>query len=337
MNNINFYPLEAQLKYAEARYTNARQSSSSADVNVVNDEIIQSDASDSFRIFHGRGGSYEGLKWLTIDYFYPVWVVTLFARPDEGVLECIVELLKRHIEVSYPEKKQLSILLQRRYLPRAPWEEVYGESPKEVFATRAGKRFTLNFNQQNAGFFLDIEPARKWLELHAQTKNILNMFSYTCSFSVVAAAAGAKAVVNIDLSRRSLDTGRSNHRINNLSCENIKFLPHDILKSWGKLKRYGLYDIVIVDPPSFQKGSFVASKDYTKLLNRLKDLVAPNGSVLLCLNAPEVSLESFLAQVINHADFSNDGVFVFDQALPTHEDFPDVHVKALKMLVFNRP
>jgi 23S rRNA (cytosine1962-C5)-methyltransferase len=52
---------------------------------------------------------------------------------------------------------------------------------------------------------------------------------------------------------------------------------------------------VILDPPSYQKGSFVATKDYTRLIRRLPDLVDVGGHALLCLNAPELGM-AFLQQ-----------------------------------------
>ena len=51
------------------------------------------------------------------------------------------------------------------------------------------------------------------------------------------------------------------------------FLTHDIFSTWGKITRSGPYGLVIVDPPSYQKGSFVATKDYARLMRRLPDLL----------------------------------------------------------------
>jgi 23S rRNA (cytosine1962-C5)-methyltransferase len=76
-----------------------------------------------------------------------------------------------------------------------------------------------------------------------------------------------------------------------------KFLAHDIFNSWGKLTRGGPYDLVICDPPSFQKGSFVATKDYARLARRLPSLLLPGGMALLCLNTPKLGLE-FLRGVV---------------------------------------
>ena len=121
---------------------------------------------------------------------------------------------------------------------------------------------------------------------------MLNLFAYTCAFSVVARLAGVQQVVNVDMAAGALATGQQNHRLNGITS-GASFLPHDVFNSWGKLGRGGPYDLVVLDPPSFQKGSFVATKDYPRLLRRLPGLLAPGGHALLCLNAPELG-EAFL-------------------------------------------
>ncbi len=112
----------------------------------------------------------------------------------------------------------------------------------------------------------------------------------TCAFSVVALQAGAKQVVNVDMSHGAMAIGQQNHPLNGIST-GATFLMHDIFKTWGKITRSGPYGLVIVDPPSYQKGSFIATKDYAKLMRRLPELLAPGGYALLCLNAPELGLD----------------------------------------------
>jgi 23S rRNA (cytosine1962-C5)-methyltransferase len=104
---------------------------------------------------------------------------------------------------------------------------------------------------------------------------------------VVALQGGARHVVNVDMSHGAIGIGQQNHQLNSITT-GAAFLPHDIFSSWGKINRSGPYGLVIVDPPSYQKGSFVATKDYARLMRRLPDLLAPGGHALLCLNAPEL-------------------------------------------------
>jgi 23S rRNA (cytosine1962-C5)-methyltransferase len=119
----------------------------------------------------------------------------------------------------------------------------------------------------------------------------------TCAFSVVARAAGARRIVNIDLSRASLAIGQRNHQLNSLDIRDIHFLDHDVFRSWNKLHRLGRYDIVVMDPPTLQKGSFSVEKDYAKVVRRFSKLLQPEGDVLACLNAPHLG-EAFLDDVM---------------------------------------
>ena len=111
------------------------------------------------------------------------------------------------------------------------------------------------------------------------------------------------------------------------------FLAHDLFKSWGKLIRGGPYELVIADPPSFQKGSFVATKDYARLARRLPDLLVPGGHALLCLNAPELDTEFLHHQMREQAP-----ELQFVQRLPNPAVFADIDPeRALKVLVYHLP
>ena len=116
-----------------------------------------------------------------------------------------------------------------------------------------------------------MKNTREYLKNISKDKTILNLFSYTCAFSVVSVSGEASKVINIDMGKNSLSIGRENHHLNNLDTKNVKFLAHNILKSFGKIKSLSPFDIIIIDPPSFQKGSFVATKDYEKIIKRVGD------------------------------------------------------------------
>lgn len=281
---------------------------------------------DSCRVFHGRGKYYEGLDFLTVDFYSPVLLITFFFEPNpDWELEFTASIKKTlHQGIT-------AVVLQRRYVSGAPSEVIVGELPEIVNAKRGDLLFSLSLaNQQNTGFFLDMEPGRRWLENICQEKSVLNLFSYTCAFSVVAIAAGAASVVNVDMSRSALNVGRTNHRINQLDPAKSRYLAEDILKSWGRIKRAGEYDIVIIDPPSYQKGSFIAEKDYGKVVRRLPELMPRGGMILACLNAPELSSEFLIQQFIEYCPSAR-----FIERLANSDDFPDIDPeKALKLFVF---
>ena len=161
---------------------------------------------------------------------------------------------------------------------------------------------------------------------------VLNLFAYTCAFSVVALLAGARQVTNVDMSDGALAIGKRNHLQNGLTA-GASFLPHDIFSSWGKITRHGPYGLVIIDPPSYQKGSFVAEKDYPRLLRRLPDLLTPGGQALLCLNSPKRTEAELRAWVAEHAP-----TLQVTQRLPNPAAFADAdETRSLKVLVARRP
>ena len=164
-----------------------------------------------------------------------------------------------------------------------------------------------------------------------KARKVLNLFSYTCAFSVAAMKGGADEVVNIDMSKGALSIGRQNHQLNGIEG-GVRLLGHDIFKSWGKLRKLGPYDLIIADPPSHQKGSFVATKDYARLLRKMPELVAEGGDVLLCLNAPELPRAFLMEQVAEECPELN-----FVGQLDNPEAFKDLDPdRALKVFHYKK-
>jgi len=235
------------------------------------------------RLFHGRGKTVPSLEWLTVDRFPPVLVATLFRPQEQAVLAeleaCLTEALAG--------LGCQTLVFQHRYDAKAENQVICGELPDRPVATEQGLDYKLDFQRgQNLGFFADMAEGRSWLRERAEGCKVLNLFSFTCSFSVAALAGGARSVVNIDLSDAALTLGKQNHALNGYQDARVHYLPHNIFRSWKKLHSLGRYDIIVVDPPSAQKGSFMAEKDYPKMLRKLHKLLAPEADLLICLNAP---------------------------------------------------
>lgn len=281
------------------------------------------------RAFHGRGGCYEGFEFLTIDFIDNVLFTVFFSEVEPALEASILNLLKK----LYNEGHFECVVLQRRYLKKAPSEIIEGTLPQRVYAYENGLKFELNFlNNQNIGFFPDMRVGHGYIAEQCNGKNVLNLFSYTCSFSVCAINANAKKVVNVDMSKPALTTGRENHRINDLDTKNVEFMPYNILKSWNRIKKAGPYDLIIIDPPSFQKGSFAATKDYEKIIKRLNELGNKECTVLACLNAPE--LDTYF---IKNLFEENAPEFQFEKRLKNLDTFPcNNEEKTLKNLIFKR-
>jgi len=247
---------------------------------------------DCQRLFHGRGHAYQGLEHVNVDWFSPVVLITLYQEVDESWLaEQVVT-----IRTLLPEC--LSIQVQYRSRKFAPSALLWGEEITDLRTQEHGLQYHISLGKaQNSGLFLDMGNGREWVKKNSQDKKVLNLFAYTCAFSIAAVAGGAEQVVNIDMSKGSLSKGRENHKLNEQDASKVKYEGVDIFKSYSRLKKYGPYDLLICDPPSFQKGSVKIERDYKKIIKRLPELMANNSDVLLCLNSPDLSEAFLLAEV----------------------------------------
>lgn len=289
---------------------------------------VHNKTEEYIRLFHGRGNAYEEYRFLTIDSVDKVLFAVLFDADKEE--EAIVALLQKFYTT---EAKWEALVIQQRYLPSSPSTVVAGELPTESFAIENGLKYTINFlNAQNIGFFPDMKTGRAFVRDHAKGKNILNLFSYTCSFSVAAIEGGAVSVVNVDMNKNVLTIGRENHRLNGLDTKKVQFMPYNILKSWSRIRKAGPYDLIIIDPPSFQKGSFAATSDYEKIIRRLHEFAAEECIILSALNAPELDTE-FIKTLFRE----NAPEFRYVERLENLESFPSSDAeRSLKNLIFKR-
>ena len=272
---------------------------------------------DTCRIFHGRGGLYAGCEQWTLDVYPPVFVLTSFATTtDEQLATVGAALQARWQQIAPPDQAQsLNWVFQQRGQAARPQARsdtllMAGSVPDPHIVTEGPALFLVRvLRGQNHGLFLDMAEGRRWVrdfaadfkQREGRGARVLNLVAYTCAFSVAALQGGAAHVTNLDMARGALATGQQNHRLNGLPLSSASFLAHDLFNSWAKLTRGGPYDLIIADPPSYQKGSFVATKDYARLLRRLPTLLAPGGHALLCLNAPELSMEFLQGLVSEHA------------------------------------
>ena len=278
------------------------------------------------RVFHGRGNFYEDFNYLTVDSLNEILFATFFEESsDENE---IIKALKE-IANTYNYK---TFIVQKKYKKDELNEAIIGEIPPFYIVVENGLKYKINFFNKNIGIFLDMKIGREYISSICNDKNILNLFSYTCAFSVVAINAKAKQVVNVDMAKGALTTGRENHHLNNLDTKKVKFMPYDILKSWNRIKKEGPYDIIIIDPPSFQKGSFAATKDYEKIIKKLPELASENCIVLSCLNAPEL-YSDFIKQKFE--EFAP--TFKFEKRLENLKEFiTNNEEKSLKNLIFKK-
>jgi len=340
----------------QALLTSIQQQQQQQQINP--DESILA-STEAYRVFHGRGGFYgPDCEQFTLDWFPPVWVLTSF-QPEplsskelatiDHALECKWDDEMAKFQSSNLEDPPPSFawVYQNRYRNNVTNSIMRGPIPENHIVTENGAQYWVQTTadsdgakgQRHRGIFLDMANGRKWLQENAEGKIILNLFAYTCAFSVAALLGGADEVINIDKVQGALKIGQRNHELNGFGAAGrARFLNHDIFKTWGKLRKLGPYDIIVVDPPSYQKGSFVAKTDYIKLVRRLPDMLVPTdeqvggsrSQVLFCLNAPELGVDFLKQQVSEGAPELR-----FVKQVENPSSFPGKDPeKALKVLLY---
>jgi len=287
------------------------------------------------RLFHGRGKTHPGFDDVTVDLLGDVLVIALFAEEDPSVAELgrlLQEGLNATEQVEHTQAAAIrGCMLQLRRGRKTAGVTLWGTVPDHTQAVEGGLRYALRPPQnQNVGLFLDAAPLRSWVRERAEQRVVLNLFAYTCGFSVAAIAGGARRVVNNDMSRPALDWGAENHALNNHAKDAVAYLPHNLLKSWSKVRRYGPYDLVIIDPPTNQRGSFNAEKQYPGVLKQLANMLAPGALVVVCLNSPFLGrnfIENQVARWLPGARLQG--------WLPSSPDFPEAEPeRALKVALY---
>ena len=188
--------------------------------------------------------------------------------------------------------------------PPARWA---GEEINAPFPVREhGLSYRADFrNGYSQGIFLDQRDNRLALRrLVRPGATVLNCFAYTCAFSVVAAAAGARTV-SVDLSRASLDWGRENFRLNGLDPEGggHEFRAGDVFEALAHRAKRGVrFDAVVLDPPTFsrdRKGKvFRVEDDFGELAARAAALLTPDGVLLCSSNSRRLTPGSFRRLVL---------------------------------------
>ncbi len=269
--------------------------------NLIIQELAKSLPCDQTkRLFHGRGGLFSGWEQVNIELYSTVLWVIVYQEIDEGPLLEVLEAVK-----SYASEWQLQhIYIQRRFQSGNPVQVFMGDDAMlecDFTVQEAGLNYWVNLGKnQNSGLFLDMSEGRAWLRKHSEHKSVLNLFSYTCSLGLSAAAGSAKSVLNVDMAKAAIRRGQQNLSLNDLGGSRVSFIAQDIFKMVKKINQKGPFDILIADPPSFQTREFDVRRDYLKLLQKFKPSMASDATLMLCLNSPALGVEfviSLVAQV----------------------------------------
>lgn len=207
--------------------------------------------------------------------------------------------------------KQANVLVDTRRDDLAPALPVRGAPTPtpEIEIREEGVPYRVRLGDGlSTGIFLDQRPNRRLVREIASGAHVLNLFSYTCAFSVAAVLGGAARTVSVDASVLALERGRSNFEAAGVALGTgpgaaHTFVAEDVFawlaRAATKKERF---DVVIVDPPSYsstKKRRFVAESDYDDLVALAARVLAPRGKLVACCNhrgLARAKLRRFVAQ-----------------------------------------
>lgn len=194
--------------------------------------------------------------------------------------------------------------LARKATDQKPGSVVDGEAPGQFEVREWGVRYLVEPTGGYAsGLFLDQRCNRGWV-LGLPVRQALNLFAYTCSFTVCAARGGAETW-SVDASRRSLARGADNLRLNGIDpAAGHRFVEEDVATYVGRMHRRGQkFDLIILDPPTFGRAAghtFQLEHDLPGLLPACFGLLHAGGWMLVSTNLVAWS-EAKLRKVVTDA------------------------------------
>jgi 23S rRNA (cytosine1962-C5)-methyltransferase len=246
-----------------------------------------------YRLAHAEG---DGLPGLTIDRFGDVVVVQV----TTAGMEALLTPLKMALETVLAPA---SIILRNDTSARAlEGLESYVRAEKgemgRIAVEENGARYFADLGQgQKTGWYYDQRDNRAFIAGLAKGKSVLDAYSYTGGFGILAAKAGATETVCLDSSAPALTLAEESAAANKISLSAVKADVFEELERLAAQKE--VFDIVVADPPPFVKSKKdlePGAKAYRKLARLAAAVTKPGGTLLLASCSHNIPTDRFAAE-----------------------------------------
>jgi 23S rRNA (cytosine1962-C5)-methyltransferase len=252
----------------------------------------------ALRLFNGYA---EGAPDLVVE----VYATTLLLSGRHSNLDKARLLIKAARELYLAQLPWLTCVVEKYRSSQVEQERKgvisFGSQPATAIAEN-GIQYAVDLQlNQDSSFYLDTRALRQWLAAHAAGKRVFNTFAYTGSLGIAALAGGAAHVRQVDLNRTFLGLAHHSRALNDLDAEKMKLMPVDFFMAVGSLKReQTLFDLVILDPPFFsttERGRVNLNGETTRLINKVRPLIADGGQLVVVNNALFYSGQEFMQEL----------------------------------------
>jgi 23S rRNA (cytosine1962-C5)-methyltransferase len=202
-------------------------------------------------------------------------------------------------EILSVKKENIFLKLRQRKPGRLGQYQRLDIAKNEIIVEESGLRFYVNLTDYlDTGLFLDHRSTRILVKEKAEGKKVLNLFAYTGSFSVYAAAGGASEIVTVDLSNTYLKWAEKNMELNGFTdTTRFKFIAADV-KQYLKTLPENYFDIVVMDPPTFSNSKKMGDdfleiqRDHVELINNCLHAMTKGGSLYFSTNFRKFELDT---------------------------------------------
>ncbi|HDC8748119.1 TPA: class I SAM-dependent rRNA methyltransferase [Staphylococcus aureus] len=295
------------------------------------DYYFNIDGTNAFRLFNAEG---DGVGGLTIDNYDGHLLIQWYSKGIYKFKYAILEAVRKVFDYK-------SIYEKVRFKD-SEYSGGFVEGDAPEFPIVIEENFTFyNVDLEDGlmtGIFLDQKEVRKKLrDQYAKERHVLNLFSYTGAFSVIAASE-ASSTTSVDLANRSRSLTEENFGLNAIDPKSQYIYVMDTFDFYKYAARHGhSYDTIVIDPPSFarnKKRTFSVQKDYDKLITGALNILSSEGT-LLCTNASVYPLKQFKNTIKktleeNGVDYELTEVMGLPKDFKTHPHYkPSKYLKAV--------
>ena len=224
------------------------------------------------------------------DHLHVAEYKTRFSMSEEEHVAWLAACKSVMAKVTGVASEHIWMKERKRLSRRSEQYEKLEEAGQRIIVQEGGLQFYVNLRDYlDTGLFLDHRPLRSVFREEAAGKHVLNLFAYTGSFSVYAAAGNAASVTTVDLSGTYLRWAQDNFDLNHLTDpQQHHFIQSDVM-DFLKKQPLNQFDLVFADPPAFSNskrmsGTWDTQRDHAAMLHFLYPCVKPGGVVYFSNN-----------------------------------------------------